>query len=143
MKALVFTLLLLGMAHGLLAASDSEVAAHKSAMDLAGAFANDGFKIRDGYWMGNIGGDSKRVRVIQVNLFAGNQYWFCFGATASAKKISLNLFDETGKVVEADSYTGEGNAAVGFSPQISGPYYVRIQETEGDLADCCLLYCYK
>jgi len=142
MKALLFSLLLLGMAHGLLAASDSEVAAHKSATDLAGAFANDGFKVRDGFWMGTIGGN-KRVRVIQVNLFAGNQYWFCFGSTPSAKKINLNLFDETGKAMDADSYAGEGNAAVGFSPQISGPYYVRIQEVEGDLADCCLLYCYK
>jgi len=143
MKALVFSLLLLGVVQSLHAASDSEVAAHKSAMDVAGAFANDGFKIRDGHWVGTIGGPNKRVRVVEVNLFAGNQYWFCFGATETVKKISLSLLDETGKAMETDSYAGEGNAAVGFSPQVSGPYYVRIQEVEGELSDCCLLYCYK
>jgi len=111
-------------------------------MDLAGAFANDGFKIRDGLWMGNIGGEAKKVRVIQVNLFAGNQYWFCFGSAPSVKA-SLELFDETGKAMETDAFAGEGNCAVGFSPVVSGPYYVRIQEVEGELADCCLLYCYK
>ena len=142
MKALVFSLLLLGLAHTLLASSDTEVAAHKSAMDLAGAFANDGFKIRDGLWMGNIGGEAKKVRVIQVNLFAGNQYWFCFGS-APGVKASLELFDETGKAMETDAFAGEGNSAVGFSPVVSGPYYVRIQEVEGEPADCCLLYCYK
>jgi hypothetical protein len=143
MKSLVFTFLLLGAAtQSLLAGSDSEVAAHKSALDIAGAFANDGFKIRDGIWTGNIGG-SRHVRIVQVNLFAGNQYWFCFGTTQNAKKVSLTIFDETGKAMETDPYLGEGNAAAGFSPQISGPYYVRMQELEGDQTDCCLLYCYK
>ena len=42
-----------------------------------------------------------------------------------------------------DIFNGEANAAAGFSPQSSGPYYVQIQDTEGDLTDCCLLYCYK
>lgn len=142
MKSLVFTFLLLGMVHSLPAASDSAVAAHKSALDLAGAFANDGFKVRDGFWSGSIG-DNRKQRVIQVNLFAGNQYWFCLGASAEAKKVSLAVFDETGKPVETDNFLGEGNAAAGFSPKISGPYYVRIQELEGQEADCCLLYCYK
>ena len=130
------------MAQRLSAASDSEVAAHKAALDVAGAFANEGFKIRDGLWTGNIGG-AKHVRIVQVNLFAGNQYWFCFGASPSAQKVNLTIFDETGKAMESDPYTGEGNAAAGFSPQISGPYYVRIQEVEGEQTDCCLLYCYK
>ncbi len=142
MRALVFLFLLLGMAQRLPAANDSEVAARKSALDLAGAFANDGFKIRDGLWTGSIGG-AKRVRIVQVNLFAGNQYWFCSGFTPSAKKIGLTIFDETGKAMDFDAYTGEGNMAAGFSPRLSGPYYVRIQELEGEPADCCLLYCYK
>jgi hypothetical protein len=125
------------------AISDDEVTARKAALDLAGAFANDGFKIRDGLWTGNIGGEAKRVRVVQVNLFAGNQYWFCFGATSHAKKIQLAIFDEAGKPVESDSYNDEGKSAAGFSPQVSGPYYVKIQEVEGDQTECCLLYCYK
>ena len=143
MKSLVFSLLLLGLTQVLRAESDSAVAAHKSAMDLAGAFSNDGFKVRDGLWTGNIGLNGKRVRVVEVNLFAGNQYWFCFGSNPSVKKVRLNLFDETGKLMTTDTYEGEGNEAIGFSPQTSGPYFVRIEEVEGEMADCCLLYCYK
>lgn len=145
MRAYLFLLLLLGLAlptHSLRATNDDDVIAHKAALDLAGAFTNDGFKIRDGLWTGNIGG-SKRVRFVQVNLFAGNQYWFCFGATPKAKKVELAIFDETGKPVDSDSYNEEGKSAAGFSPLSSGPYYVRIQELEGEQAECCLLYCYK
>jgi len=34
--------------------SDTEVAARKAALDLAGAFSNEGFKMRDGHWSGTI-----------------------------------------------------------------------------------------
>ena len=34
------------------AETDAEVQARKDALDVAGAFANDGFKIRDGHWCG-------------------------------------------------------------------------------------------
>src|SRR6059058_5620070 len=69
--------------------SDSEVAARKAALDLAGAFSNEGFKMRDGHWSGTI--KPKEHALIAVNLYAGNQYWFSVGATEPAKKISLNL----------------------------------------------------
>ena len=36
------------------AETDAEVAARKTALDLAGAFANDGFKTRDGHWCGTV-----------------------------------------------------------------------------------------
>ena len=32
--------------------TDSQVEARKVALDLAGAFSNDGFKLRDGHWSG-------------------------------------------------------------------------------------------
>ena len=34
------------------AETDAEVNARKDALDVAGAFSNDGFKIRDGHWCG-------------------------------------------------------------------------------------------
>ena len=123
------------------AATDNEVVARKGVQELAGAFANDGFKLRDGNWTGLIRtGESK---VIQVNLYAGNQYWFCVGTTAEAKKLNLTVFDETGKLVEINNYQNNQTAAAGYSPELSGSYYVRIQETEGDPANFCLIYTYK
>src|SRR5437870_9204229 len=45
--------------------SDSEVAARKAALDLAGAFSNEGFKMRDGHWSGTINArqDRKSTRL--------------------------------------------------------------------------------
>jgi len=121
--------------------SDTEVAARKAALDLAGAFSNEGFKMRDGHWSGTI--KPKEHALIAVNLYAGNQYWFSVGATEPAKKISVNLYDETGKLVQAESYNEGEKAAAGFSPTSSGQYYVLVDLVEGGESSVCLVYSYK
>lgn len=121
--------------------SDKEISARKAALDLAGAFANDGFKLRDGHWAGSFA--ATKGSVIQVNLFAGNQYWFSLGATDAAKKVSVTVFDETGKPLAYEPYQEGATAAAGFSPTVSGPYLIKVEELEGDPASFCLLYSYK
>ncbi len=121
--------------------SDTEVAARRAALDLAGAFSNEGFKMRDGHWSGTI--KPKEHALIAVNLYAGNQYWFSVGATEPAKKISVNLYDETGKLVQAESYNEGEKAAAGFSPTGSGQYYVLVDLVEGGEGSVCLVYSYK
>src|SRR5881398_3981179 len=84
------------------AQTDTEVDARKSALDLAGAFSNDGFKIRDGHWCGTV---QPHVHyLVAVNLYAGNQYWFSVGATEPAKKVAVSVYDETGNHVSTESY---------------------------------------
>jgi len=121
--------------------SDTEVAARKAALDLAGAFSNEGFKMRDGHWSGTI--KPKEHALIAVNLYAGNQYWFSVGETEPAKKISVNLYDETGKLVQTEAYNEGEKAAAGFSPTSSGQYYVMVDLVEGDAGSVCLVYSYK
>ncbi len=121
--------------------SDDEVNARKIALDLAGAFSNEGFKLRDGHWMGSVA--TGKGAVIQVNLFAGNQYWFSLGATDKAKKVSVSIFDETGKPIQYEPYQDASSAAAGFSPEASGPYLIKVEELEGAPAAFCLLYSYK
>ncbi len=121
--------------------TDTEVDARKAALELAGAFSNDGFKIRDGHWCGTI--KPKDHALIAVNLYAGNQYWFTAGATEVAKKISVNLYDETGKQVVTESYDSGDKAAAGFSPTNSGQYYVSVDLLEGQESSFCLVYSYK
>ncbi len=121
--------------------SDTEVAARKAALDLAGAFSNEGFKMRDGHWSGTI--KPKEHALIAVNLYAGNQYWFSVGATEPAKKISVNLYDETGKLVQTEGYSEGEKAAAGFSPTSSGQYYVLVDLVEGGESSVCLVYSYK
>src|ERR1700720_1350932 len=85
------------------AETDQEVDARKGALDLAGAFSNDGFKMRDGHWSGTI--KPRDHALVAVNLYAGNQYWFSVGATEPAKKIAVNVYDENGKQVVTESYS--------------------------------------
>jgi hypothetical protein len=122
-------------------ATDDEVAARKAALGVAGAFSNAGFKIRDGNFSGAI--HLKESLFVQVNLYAGNQYWFSAGATDKAKKIAVAVFDEAGKALASEPYEESARAAAGFAPETSGPYYVRIQEIEGEPANFCLIYSYK
>ena len=131
-------ILSLALAH---AATDEEVKAHSVALELAGAFSNDGYKLRDGVWSGAI--KPKESKLIQVNLYAGNQYWFSVGATDTAKKLTVTVFDENGKPVSSEAYQDGAKSAAGFSPAASGAYIIRIQETEGDPAGFCFLYSYK
>lgn len=123
------------------AATDSEVTARRIALEVAGAFSNDGFKLRDGTASGPVA--PKQPLIVQVNLYGGNEYWFSAGGTEPVKKLAVSVFDETGKLVESEPFQQDGRAAAGFSPPTSGPYYVCIQEIEGEPAHVCLVYSYK
>ena len=143
MKRLLFTLALAAAAAvtPLRAATDDEVAARKLALEVAGAFSNDGFKLRDGHWCGKFA--PGKPALIQVNLYAGNQYWFTVGATAAAKKIAVTVFDETGKPVATEPYADASVAAAGFAAKHSGPYSIRLDLTEGAASAFCLIYSYR
>jgi hypothetical protein len=121
--------------------TDAEVNARKNALDVAGAFTNDGFKLRDGHWCGIV--NRQDHALIAVNLFAGNQYWFAVGTADNGKKIAVNVYDEGGKLVPTEHYQGAERAAAGFSPSESGQYFVAVDLEQGDPTDFCLIYSYK
>jgi hypothetical protein len=131
----------LSAASALAAPTDDEVAARRTALEVAGAFGNDGFKLRDGNWTGMV--EIGKPKVIQVNLYAGNQYWFTLGSVPAAKKVKVTVYDEAGKPVEIDPYEEVSVAAAGFSPETSGSFYVKVEEIEGSPAAFCLVYSYK
>src|SRR5436309_12950490 len=121
--------------------TDAEVQAGKDALDVAAAFSNDGFKIRDGHWCGIVKPHDHSL--VAVNLYAGNQYWFSAGATEPAKKIAVSVYNETGKQVTTEGYNAGEKAAAGFSPTNSGQYFVSIDLVEGQAGRLCLIYSYK
>ncbi|MGZ4966542.1 MAG: hypothetical protein ACXWFY_00595 [Chthoniobacterales bacterium] len=122
------------------AETDTQVEARKVALDLAGAFSNDGFKLRDGHWSGPI--KKGEQALVAVNLYAGNQYWFSVGASETAKKFTLQLFDENGQPLTTDNFEDDGMAAAGFAPTISGQYFVAVSAQDAD-STYCLVYSYK
>ena len=122
-------------------ATDEQVAARSDVIDLAGAFQNDGFKIRDGDWFGKIAKDHSEI--ISVNLYTGNAYWFTVASPNKAAKINLSVFDDQGKPVSVEPYDADNRAAAGFSPDASGLYYVKVSLAEGGPSTFCLIYTYK
>ncbi|MEY2575132.1 MAG: hypothetical protein QOF80_619 [Verrucomicrobiota bacterium] len=123
------------------AETDEEVEAHKQVLDLTGAFSNEGFKLRDGHCAGQIKPSERAL--IAVNLYAGNQYWFsAAAANAKAKKIAVDLYDESGKPLTTENYSEGERASAGFSPTTSGQYFVAVS-VEGEPSTVCLVYSYK
>jgi hypothetical protein len=116
--------------------------ARSATLDLAGAFSNDGYKIRDGYYFSTLA-PGKSV-VVEVNLFAGNEYWFCAAANPPATGLAIHVFDEKGTLISDQQYYADGpKVAAGIVAPASGKYLVKITLTEGGKSSFCFLYCYK
>ena len=124
-----------------LADTDAEVNARKNALDVAGAFTNDGFKLRDGHWCGTL--KAQDHALIAVNLYAGNQYWFSVGTTEPLKKVAVSLYDETGNQMTTENFSEGDKAAAGFAPENSGQYFVSVDSVEDQEGSFCLVYSYK
>jgi len=124
-----------------LAETDDQVAARSDVLDLAGAFQNDGFKIRDGNFLGQIAKDHSQI--VAVNLYSGNAYWFTASSGQKVDKLKVSIFDDSGKPVSYMPYQAGPRAAAGFSPDASGLYYVKVALEEGQPATFCLIYSYK
>jgi hypothetical protein len=123
------------------AQTDAEVNARKDALDVAGAFSNDGFKIRDGHWCGVVKPHDHAL--VAVNLYGGNQYWFSAAGTEPIKKIAVSVYDESGKQVATENYDNGERAAAGFSPANSGQYFISVDLVEGEEGTFCLVYSYR
>jgi hypothetical protein len=123
------------------AETDAEVQARKDALEVAGAFSNEGFKIRDGHWCGVLKPHDHAL--VAVNLYGGNQYWFTAAGTEPVKKIAVSVYDESGKQVITENYDNGERAAAGFSPANSGQYFVSVDLVEGEEGSFCLVYSYK
>lgn len=122
-------------------AQETDVSARSKALELAGAFSNEGYKIRDGVWTGEI--EPNKPLFLEVNLFAQNEYWFCAAAVPPARTIAVAVFDEKGKPVDYQTHDDGTQAAAGFVPETSGKYIVRLSLLEGEKSLFCLLYTYK
>jgi hypothetical protein len=131
----------IGMSYRCLADTDEQVAARSDVIDFAGAFQNDGFKIRDGNFFGKVSKDHSAV--VAVNLYSGNAYWFTVSTRQKEDKLKVSVFDDLGKPVSYLPYQSGTRAAAGFSPDASGLYYVKVALEEGQPTTFCLIYSYK
>lgn len=115
--------------------------ARSKALELAGAFANDGYRLRDGFWAADI--EPGKSRVLAVNLFAGNEYWFSAAVVPPGRKLAVSVYNAKGKPVDFQVFEDGTAAAAGFVPSVSGEYFVKVTLAEGEKTEFCLLYSYK
>ncbi len=119
------------------------------ALDAAGAFVNDGFRIRDGEWGGML--TKGAPAFLSVTFFEGVKYWFVGASSSSGALLRLTIYDAEGKPLKGeqwkDSARGAGTrCAVGVAPEKSGRYFVGVELMEnpnGSPVDFSVVYAYK
>lgn len=141
--SIVFAGLYAGLSPLVSGADDNEAAveSRRAALELAGAFSNDGYKIRDGFWSSTL--DATGPAVLEVNLFEGNEYWFCVAALPPTNKIAVEVYAGDGSLMDQQIFSDDARVAVGIEPPISGRYFVKVSLVGGEPGDFTLVYCYK
>ena len=125
--------------------------ARRLALETAGAFVNDGFRVRDGEWAISLAKEAPSF--LQVTLFAGNRYWFVAAAPDPGARIRVTLYDESGHPVEGERWQDRGapgaagfRTAAGVAPERSGKYFVGmelLESTREAPTDVSLVYAFK
>ena len=110
-------------------------------LDFGGALANEGFRSRDSFWSGRL--EPGKPRRLGVNLFAGNQYWFCAASDAPEAKPMVAVYDPQGEPVRGLDYGVDGLAAVGVTAGETGRYVVEVKAPRGAASEFCLIYLFK
>ncbi len=123
------------------ASSDAVVTCRRAALELAGAWTNDGFRLRERTWSGTL--PATKPALARVNLFAGNRYWFTAATNAASTTIAVQIYDIHGAPLTVESYQDGPLAAAVFAPATSGTYIVGVSETTGTSVPFCLVYSYK
>ena len=126
------------------AAPDTPVAdatARSRASEFAEGITRDGYTLRDGVVLHDI--DSTRPIFIEVNLFAGNYYWFCAATPVPTDKLSITVLDEKKRPLDTLKYASGSTVAAGITPKSTGRYFVRIALEGGEKTRVCFLYLYK
>ncbi len=113
------------------------------ALEAATPYVEDGFTVREDYWGGDL--PVKEPKAIAHQLFRGLEYWFWMGTDVEGAKISVNVYDKDGNLVNAEQWQRDKFAAVRIAPQATGTYFVRveIEESPEERTAWGLAYGYK
>lgn len=111
------------------------------ALELAADGKSQGYALRDGFWSGTL--EMDRPVVLAVQLFAWNDYLFSAAHTDPGSRIRVSIFDRWGYQAGSNESINETSATARISAVRSDRYYIRLELTEGDKAEACVVYSYK
>jgi hypothetical protein len=153
-RTFLFAIFLAGIAHAP-AQSDKAESANSSpldwnahdksprslALELAAGNEGEGYQVHDGFWSGTLA--KAEPVLLEVFLFAGNDYRFSAANSELFSQLRLSIFDTWGYPA-GQEYSGNSSCSTaGISVIRSGRYFIRLVMTEGDKADTCMVYSYK
>jgi len=151
-RALLFALFLVAMAHAQedkatpensspLAWNSHDKSPRSLALELAAGNEGEGYQVHDGFWSGTL--TKAEPILLEVHLFAGNDYRFSAANVDALSQLRLSIFDAWGYPA-GQEYSGDFSCSTaGISVIRSGRYFIRLVMTEGDKADTCMVYSYK
>ncbi len=82
------------------------------------------FNLRETWW--NEDARVKEVKIVRHQLFQRNEYWFWVACENLDAKISVHVYDEEGKLVDAEAFEKDHTAGVRVVPKKSGSYLIRV-----------------
>ena len=114
-----------------------------SAVDAMAPYVKQGYNVRDDEWGGDLG--VKEQKAIPHTMFKGNEYWFLMATDVEGARVSIHLYDNTGKLVESDSWQKGRFAAARVVPPATGTYYiiVEVQSSPKERTNWAMVYGYK
>jgi len=135
-------LALLSSAHGSVDAALSF--AYEAALPYSKQYA-----IRKDAWGGDLG--VKEKKAVMAQLFKGNDYWFLMASDVKNAKISVHLYDTTGKLAESEAWQHMHDkkhyvsAGAHIIPDKTGTYFaiVEILKSPEERTPWALVYGYK
>lgn len=96
-------------------------AARARATAAAEPYVKQGFLVRQEFWGGSL--PAGQPTVVKQQLFKGNTYWFWLGSDEPKATVSIHVYDEDGKLCDAESWQKGAAAGVKVSPKRTGTYY--------------------
>ena len=95
------------------------------ALEAAIPAVKEGFTVREEHWGGDL--PSGQPKPIPHQLFKGNEYWFWMGTDCKGAKISVHVYDSSGKLAEEESWQKGQKAAARIKPKRTGTYYILVE----------------
>lgn len=104
------------------------------------------FTLRESWMNGTL--TTGQAKLVPRQLFKGNTYQFWFAVPDSETELQLNLYDKSGRLMEADTvkFPPKKNViSMIISPEATGTYYLRLALTKptSTAQSWALIYAYK
>ncbi|MEM0896996.1 MAG: T9SS type A sorting domain-containing protein [Verrucomicrobiota bacterium] len=103
----------------------------------------DPYSLRETWWAQ----DSKtgEAKLIRHQLFARNDYRFWVACNELEAKVSIHIYNESGKLVDTEAFAKAHTAGVRFVPEKTGIYFLRIvvESSPTDPTHWAVVYGYR